>query len=93
MHVGGSIRVLTYSRNDIVEGQRKTNSFRLFLSLSLTEDEASIPCARAAESASDMAAAGADSPGLFDDAGVSSHEGTGRGFHFWKYLVQAGFVI
>jgi len=55
-----------------------------------TEDEASIPWARAAESASDMAAAGADSPGLFDDSGVSSHEGTGRGFHFEKYLCVGG---
>lgn len=43
----------------------------------LTEDDAIIPSARAAESASDIAAAGADRPALFADAGVSSHEGTG----------------
>lgn len=66
-----------YSVNTDAGGKKNVLKNISYIYISLTEDEASIPCARAAESASDMAAAGADSPGLFDDAGVSSHEGTG----------------
>ena len=52
----------------------------------VTSEAVCISFARAAESAADMTGGGFASPGLLADGGVSSHDGTGDGFHVWKYL-------